>query len=128
MLDRLPDDSPWRWASQEAIAEANRRMAATDADPAPGPTGEDIEAAASMSAGDRAAMIESMVGGLDAKLRQNPNDPEGWMKLVRSYAILGKADQARDALARGIKAMGNDTENGKRLVALAQSLGLSSTE
>lgn len=127
MLDHLPADSPWREATQEAIAEADRRMAAGSA-PAPGPTEDDVQAAASMSAGDRAAMIKSMVSRLDAKLRQDPNDPEGWMKLVRSYAMLGKTDQARDALARGVKAMGDDSQDGKRLVALAQSLGLSSTE
>lgn len=127
MLDRLPADSPWRGATQEAIAEASRRIAA-GSPPAPGPTEDDVEAAASMSAGDRAAMIEQMVSGLDAKLRQNPNDAEGWMRLVRSYAMLGRTDQARDALARGIKAVGGDSEDGKRLAALAASLGLSSTQ
>jgi cytochrome c-type biogenesis protein CcmH len=127
MLDRLPADSPWRGATQEAIAEAGRRMAAGAAS-APGPGEDDVEAAASMSPGDRAAMIEQMVSGLDAKLRQNPNDAEGWMRLVRSYAMLGRTDQARDALARGIKAVGGDSEDGKRLAALAASLGLSSTQ
>jgi len=129
MLARLPADSPWRGATQEAIDEADRRMAAAEAPAgAPGPTQDEVEAAALMQPGDRAAMIESMVSGLDARLKENPNDPEGWMRLVRSYVILGKTDQARDALARGVKVMGGDSEDGKRLTALAASLGLSSTE
>lgn len=128
MLAGLPADSPWRGAVQEAIAEADRRIVAANAAPAPGPTRDDVEAAASMSAEDRAAMIESMVSGLDAKLREQPRDPEGWMRLVRSYAMLGKTEQARDALARGLKALDGNGEDGKRLQELAASLGLSSTE
>ena len=50
---------------------------------------------------DRNAMIETMVAGLDEKLRQNPHDPEGWTRLVRSYVVLGKTDAgARRAEAR----------------------------
>ena len=81
-----------------------------------------------MSAADRTAMIEQMVTGLDAKLRENPRDPEGWMRLVRSYAVLGKPAAARDALARGLQALEKGSEDGKRLSALAASLGLTATE
>ena len=59
------------------------------------------------------AMIETMVAGLDEKLRQNPRDAEGWKRLVRSYVVLGKADQARDALKRGIAALGADSEEAR---------------
>ncbi len=81
-----------------------------------------------MSAEDRGAMIETMVAGLDEKLRQNPRDWEGWSKLVRSYVVLGKADQARDALKRGVAAFGADTDEARRLAAFAASLGLTATE
>lgn len=46
--------------------------------------------------GDQMAMIRAMVSGLDAKLKANPDDPEGWVRLVRSYSVLGDAT-ARDA-------------------------------
>ena len=61
-------------------------------------------------------MIEGMVATLDEKLRQNPQDPEGWQRLVRSYAVLGKAELAQDALDRGYAALGRDSEDGKKLV------------
>ncbi|PSJ53703.1 c-type cytochrome biogenesis protein CcmI [Kumtagia ephedrae] len=128
MLSALPADNPWREAVQQAIAEADRRIAAADAPPAAGPSQSEIEAAQKMSPQDRAAMIEQMVAGLDQKLRENPRDPEGWMRLVRSYAMLGRTDAARDALARGLEALDGDSEDGRRLLALAASLGLPATE
>ena len=92
MLAALATDSPWRGAVEQAVAEANGRLAAAGA----GPTQEGIDAAAGMSAEDRNAMIETMVASLDEKLRQNPRDLEGWTRLVRSYHVLGRADAARD--------------------------------
>ncbi|HMM63309.1 MAG TPA: c-type cytochrome biogenesis protein CcmI, partial [Mesorhizobium sp.] len=83
---------------------------------------------ASMSPQDRAAMIETMVASLDEKLRQNPRDEEGWMRLIRSYAVLGKADQARDALSRSEAAFGADSAEAKKIAAFAASLGLTATE
>jgi cytochrome c-type biogenesis protein CcmH len=133
MLATLPADSPWRSAAEQAIAEVGRMTSgesppAGGAAPAPGPSQEQIDAAASMSQADRTAMIEQMVSGLDAKLRENPRDAEGWARLVRSYVVLGKPDAARDALVRGLRALGDDSEDGKRLTALASSLGLTATE
>jgi len=43
--------------------------------------------------------IAAMVAGLAERLKHAPNDPEGWQRLVRSYAVLGEADKARAALA-----------------------------
>jgi cytochrome c-type biogenesis protein CcmH len=42
------------------------------------------------------AMIRGMVAGLDARLKANPDDPPGWVKLVRAYAVLGDTKN-RDA-------------------------------
>jgi cytochrome c-type biogenesis protein CcmH len=127
MLASLPQGSPWRDAVEDALSRARRPAASANATPA-GPTGQDVEAASSMSPEDRRTMIESMVANLDEKLRQNPHDWEGWTRLVRSYLVLGKTDQARDALNRGVAAFGADTEEARKLVAFAASLGLTATE
>jgi cytochrome c-type biogenesis protein CcmH len=95
---------------------------------AAGPTEDEMAAASSMSPQDRTAMIETMVAGLDEKLRQNPRDEEGWLRLIRSYTVLGKADQARDALKRGVTAFGADSAEARKLTAFAASLGLAATE
>ncbi|MGB3416821.1 MAG: c-type cytochrome biogenesis protein CcmI [Mesorhizobium sp.] len=127
LLAMLPQDSPWREAVEAALSRAGKPGANPD-ETAGGPSRDQIEAASSMSAEDRGAMIETMVAGLDEKLRQNPRDWEGWSKLVRSYVVLGKADQAKDALKRGVAAFGADTDEARRLAAFAASLGLTATE
>jgi cytochrome c-type biogenesis protein CcmH len=43
--------------------------------------------------------IAAMVAGLAERLKHAPNDPEGWQRLVKSYAVLGDTDKARAALA-----------------------------
>jgi len=42
------------------------------------------------------AMIRGMVAGLAGKLEANPDDPDGWVRLVRAYAVLGDTAK-RDA-------------------------------
>lgn len=128
MVVDLPADSPWREAAEQAAARAGGPAAPSAGAGQPGPTDADIEAAASMSSGDRTAMIESMVAGLDEKLRQNPADPEGWLRLVRSYSVLGKKDLAQDAFDRGYAALGRDSDGGRKLSELAGTLGLKVTE
>nr|WP_070958663.1 c-type cytochrome biogenesis protein CcmI [Hyphomonas sp. Mor2] len=63
----------------------------------------DPEAAAriqSMSPEEQAAMIDSMVAGLAARLEDNPDDPQGWARLVRARMVLGQIDQAKRDLER----------------------------
>ncbi|UCI06758.1 c-type cytochrome biogenesis protein CcmI [Mesorhizobium sp. B1-1-8] len=127
MLGQLAPDSPWHSAVQQALAETTEPAVAAGA-PASGPDAQQVEAAQQMSPQDRQAMIETMVAGLDDRLKQNPRDEEGWMRLIRSYAVLGKADQARDALGRAVAVFGADSEEAKKLTALAASLGVTATE
>ncbi|TPJ40290.1 c-type cytochrome biogenesis protein CcmI [Mesorhizobium sp. B2-5-13] len=127
MLGTLPPDSPWRGAVEQALAKSGGPEVAPGA-AAKGPDAAGLDAASSMSPQDREAMINTMVAGLDDKLRQNPRDPEGWMRLVRSYVVLGKTDQARDALGRAIAVFGADSDEARKFTAFAASLGLTATE
>jgi cytochrome c-type biogenesis protein CcmH len=47
---------------------------------------------------------KAMVAQLAARLQQRPDDLPGWLRLIRSYAVLGERDKLRQALdqARGI--------------------------
>jgi cytochrome c-type biogenesis protein CcmH len=128
MLADLPEQSPWRSAVQQALATLADARKAPPASAMSGPTRDQVAAASSMSAGDRSAMIEGMVAKLDADLRKNPDNPEGWQRLVRSYMVLGKKDEAEDARKRGVAALGQDSPAGKQLDDLADSLGLARTE
>ncbi|MGO6676348.1 c-type cytochrome biogenesis protein CcmI [Rhizobium leguminosarum] len=92
---------------------------------APGnPTQQDVAAAETMSAGDRQQMIRGMVDSLDAKLSEDPNNFEGWVRLVRSYAVLNDKDRAAGALKRGLAAFPPPGEQGRQLLALARELGI----
>jgi cytochrome c-type biogenesis protein CcmH len=96
---------------------------------APGnPTQQDVAAADNMSAGDRQQMIRGMVASLDAKLSEDPNNFEGWMRLVRSYAVLNDKDRAAGALKRGLAAFPPPGEEGRQLLALARELGIATEE
>jgi cytochrome c-type biogenesis protein CcmH len=44
--------------------------------------------------------LETMVGRLAARLRENPDDADGWKLLGRSYAALGRFGDAADAYAK----------------------------
>jgi cytochrome c-type biogenesis protein CcmH len=126
MRDALPEGSPWRGAAGQALAQAGLETA--ERAPGPGPGQEEVEAAAAMSEQDRAEMIASMVERLDERLRENPQDGEGWKQLIRSHLVLGDANKARDALARAVEALGADTGQAKALIAFAASNGLKMTE
>ncbi|MBY5765499.1 c-type cytochrome biogenesis protein CcmI [Rhizobium leguminosarum] len=145
LAKQSPADAPWLPLVNEHIAmnggtksgadpaAPGANPAAPGADPAapggdpaaPGnPTQQDVAAAETMSAGDRQQMIRGMVESLDAKLNEEPNNFEGWMRLVRSYAVLNDKDRAAGALKRGLAAFPPPGEQGRQLLALARELGI----
>lgn len=65
-----------------------------------GPSPQAIVEAEEMSAQERADMIEGMVTRLDEKLRADPENLEGWMRLIRARRVLNQEDLAADALKR----------------------------
>ena len=90
----------------EKAAQAERRVAALKQ---PGPSQEDMAAAQEMSAGDQAQMIGAMVARLAERLAENPDDLQGWLRLGRSYSVLGRHGEARDAFARAAEMAPDDT-------------------
>lgn len=136
----LPSDSPWRGAVDEALAQLGpaakggptREAAAAasgergSAVASPGPSSDEVDAAGRMAPKDRMAMIEGMVGKLDQRLSEKSGPYEDWRRLVRSYLVLGRKEEAADAAARGVKALGAGSDGGKKLEAFAQAQGLGS--
>ncbi len=78
-------------------AEALDIAATMDLSPRPGPTADDVAAARQMSAEDQTDMIDNMVKRLAGKLESNPNDPEGWARLGRSYQTLNRYEESKKA-------------------------------
>jgi cytochrome c-type biogenesis protein CcmH/NrfG len=106
------------WAAAVAIklyvdhAGTERAAVADAADPlawlhtAPLPT---LSPAPSSSTGAavQAAPVESLIGGLEARLAAAPEDSAGWALLAQSYAFVANREGAETALQRAV-ALGAD--------------------
>jgi cytochrome c-type biogenesis protein CcmH len=107
-----PADAPWRATLEDQINAAAKQLgrdpatlpgraaqppAAATTGPASGPTAEDMAKAAAMTDEQRAAFIDSMVSGLADRLKAQPSDVDGWLKLANAYDQLGRAADAKAA-------------------------------
>lgn len=100
--------------SEETLRRVARGEKAQAPDPAPPPaersaaapsgppplSREQMEAAKDMTPAERETMIRGMVERLAQRLKENPNDREGWLRLARAYEVLGEAEKAKDARAK----------------------------
>ncbi|KAA0580240.1 c-type cytochrome biogenesis protein CcmI [Azospirillum sp. B21] len=109
LMAESPADAPWVPVLRDQIREA---AIALDLDPAKvtpqplpaeqkpagpvaqGQSGQNSQAAEGQSQDE---MIRGMVAGLAAKLDADPSDVEGWLKLARSYGVLGEPEKALEA-------------------------------
>ncbi|MCB1475497.1 MAG: c-type cytochrome biogenesis protein CcmI [Rhodobiaceae bacterium] len=103
---------------------ARQRLAALQPETQVGPGGAEIDAASQMAPEDRQAMIRSMVAGLAERLKENPDDQDGWIRLIRSYTVLGDREAAARALGDARAAFAGDPETLGKIVAAADALGV----
>lgn len=73
---------------------------------------EDEQGAAAGRAAPNAEQpsITTMVAQLEERLRAQPDDARGWLMLGRSYAVMNRHEQARDALANASRLAPDDAE------------------
>jgi cytochrome c-type biogenesis protein CcmH len=90
-----------------------------------GPTAEDVKQAEAMSAKDRMAMIRDMVDTLAERLEKSPHDVDGWIKLIRSRAVLQEKSVARAEFSRALKVFEGEPAERDRIAAIGEGLGLS---
>jgi len=103
---------------------ANVTAGAAPAGVLPGPSAEQVAGAAAMTAGDRQAMIRGMVDGLAQKLKANPRDEAGWMRLMRARSVLGDNAAAAKARNDAMAAFAGDTPAQARIRAAATKIGI----
>jgi cytochrome c-type biogenesis protein CcmH len=77
-----------------------------------------------MTAAQRSEMIGGMVDRLAARLKQNGDDVDGWLRLVRAYMVLGQLDKAKQAVADARQATGGSPERLRALNDGLKDLGL----
>ena len=117
MLAKAPADAPWRPLVQAALARL-------DGSAAPALSDDTMAAAKAMGEGDRSAMIRGMVDRLAARLKQNGDDVEGWLRLVRAYMVMGDREKAKSTLTDARQAVANDAERLRQLNEGLKNMGL----
>jgi cytochrome c-type biogenesis protein CcmH len=121
LLTKAPPDAPWIDTVTQALATVEGVSVAGEA---PGPTAQDIAAAAGMSAKDRDEMVRSMVARLADRLKHNADDVDGWQRLLRAYVVLGERDKAYAAASDAKKALASDPEKLHRIEDVIKEMGL----
>ncbi|MCC6827585.1 MAG: tetratricopeptide repeat protein [Novosphingobium sp.] len=123
LLADTPADAPWRTdlvrtieqvgkinqvdvapkiaAAQKAAPPPTAPMAARAI---PGPSAQDLAAAGAIPPSQQRDMAEGMVARLEARLKSQPQNVEGWVMLMRSRATLGQPDKAAAALRDAVAA------------------------
>jgi cytochrome c-type biogenesis protein CcmH len=146
LLADTPAGAPWEEdvkriitevAAKEKIDVAARMKALRPASPAPtpggaamatapipGPTPAQMREASGMPKGQQDAMIQGMVDGLEGKLKTNPDNPQGWIMLMRSRMSLGETAKASTALKSARSAFASDTQKRGIVDAAAKELGV----
>lgn len=139
LLKDTPAGAPWEGNVRQTIhqvatehkIDVSGRIPAPAAPPQsavseaiPGPTREQMAAASAMSPGEQDAMARGMVDSLAAKLKADPRNADGWMRLMRSYMVLGDQGAAGKALGDARTALAGDKASVDRIGDAARQLGV----
>jgi cytochrome c-type biogenesis protein CcmH len=113
LLAEAPPDAPWAATVRQRIADTAKAAGLpVPAPPAsqasPGPSADDVAAAAQLSPEQRNEMVRGMVARLASRLEAAPDDLQGWLRLGRAYEVLDQPDKAGDAYARAAKLKPDD--------------------
>jgi cytochrome c-type biogenesis protein CcmH len=115
LVSDAPQDAPW-------VKPLRDRLSALD--DAAGEAANGIAAKiGALPEGQRMSAIRAMVERLAARLAQNGQDLEGWLRLIRSYAVLNEPGKARAAMLDAKRNLADDKDAISRLDALARELG-----
>lgn len=120
LLDQAPQDAPWRKAVERRLAGLSGAPA-KEGDAAPQAQGSVADLPA-----EQRDMIDRMVAGLAARLKENGNDLEGWLNLMKSLKVLGRESEAAAALSDAKKQFAQDAKAIEQIDGMAKSLGLGS--
>ncbi|QIO35142.1 c-type cytochrome biogenesis protein CcmI [Bradyrhizobium sp. 1(2017)] len=117
LLAKAPADAPWRPLVQSSLARVGGGTM-------PALSDETIAASKDMAEGDRNAMVRGMVDRLATRLKQNGDDVDGWLRLVRAYLVMGDRDKAVGASTDARQAVAGNAERLRQLNEGLKTLGL----
>ncbi|MCC2112743.1 MAG: c-type cytochrome biogenesis protein CcmI, partial [Hyphomicrobiales bacterium] len=94
-------DEPWLPAVRRELAAVEESLGGTPATGTEGGAGTGQTAVPS---------VDQMVQSLAARLKDDPNDPQGWVMLIRSYRVLGRGDEVDKAIADARTALKDNSD------------------
>jgi cytochrome c-type biogenesis protein CcmH len=104
LLAKSPPDAPFlpmlRAEIERVAKAANIDVPPMPPSSMPQPSREQQDAMAAMTPEQRQQAIRGMVEGLAAKMRENPQDRAGWLRLANAWKVLGENGSAADAYAK----------------------------
>ncbi len=133
MLAGAPADAPWTQSVREALARIGAAEVAPEQKSAtgpavsstqPGPSADEMAAAATLTPQQRQEMVSGMVSRLADRLKTDGADVDGWLRLMRAYVVLGERDKAVAATAEAKRALAGDADKLRRIDELAKGLGI----
>jgi cytochrome c-type biogenesis protein CcmH len=105
VLADAPPDADWRGALVDQVALLRAQL---------------INGGGGGGAPNPAAMVAQLATRLDA----NPNDLEGWLRLIRAYSVLGDREKAEAALTRARTVFANQAQAEAALAQAAKENAL----
>jgi len=118
LIAEAPAGAHWADDVRAALARLEGK-----APPAPsGPSAAQMADAAKLPPVQQNAMIQGMVEGLAARLKKDGSDVDGWVRLVRSYKVLGESGKAQTAIDDARRALADDPDKRQRLDAALKEL------
>ena len=104
LLAKSPADAPFlpmlRAEIERVAKAANIDVPPMPPSSMPQPSREQQDAMAAMTPEQRQQAIRGMVEGLAARLKENPADRAGWLRLANAWKVLGENASAADAYAK----------------------------
>ncbi len=124
LLADAPPNAPYTQVVRRQLADLRGEAPPQQPPAASGPDSEQGKAIAAMPAEQRQQFIGAMVTRLAERLKQNSDDVEGWLKLLRAYAVLGEREKATGALNEARAALKEKPAELERVEALARQFDI----
>jgi cytochrome c-type biogenesis protein CcmH len=118
LIAQGPPDAPWLGFVHAALARVDK--SGTE----PGPSTDDLSAAAAMTPEQRVQMVRGMVERLAARLHEDGSDVEGWLRLVRAYMVLGEREKAKGTAGEARRVLATEPDKLRRLDDGVKELGV----
>lgn len=125
LLEDAEGTEPWLGLVNRELARLNAVSELEGAETKqPSVSAEDVEAAESLTEGDRRAMILGMVASLEERLNTEGGTVQEWKRLINSLTVLGRMEDAAEAVNRALSEFEGNEDARASIIEFARSAGL----